>query len=199
MSTEAKGAGVRVEPDRAVADDIRLVADVLRKDRKATAEFVARYADCVYAYVRWRVMSRSEAVEDLVQEIFLAAWKSLGNFQGQAGLRPWLLGIARHKVEDYYRRRLREAEWSDLDEASDGHAVIPSYDERLDRASEQEQIRRTLAGLPEPYGLVLLWRYLENRSVREIARLTGRTEKAIERLLARAREQFRKRWNHAES
>jgi DNA-directed RNA polymerase specialized sigma24 family protein len=45
---------------------------------------------------------------------------------------------------------------------------------------------------------VLLWRYLENRSVREMAQLAGKTEKAIERLLARAREQFRRRWNRAQ-
>jgi len=44
----------------------------------------------------------------------------------------------------------------------------------------------------------LLWRYTENLSTREMAQNAGKTEKAIERLLARAREHFRRRWNHAE-
>src|SRR5216683_7234242 len=83
-------------------DDIRLVAEVLRKDRKATAEFVSRYTDSVYAYVRRRVMPQTEVAEDLVQEVFVAAWQGLKNYRGDASLRSWLLGIARHKVDDYY-------------------------------------------------------------------------------------------------
>src|SRR5262249_14746174 len=98
------------ETDINAADDIRLVSEVLRKDRKATAEFVERYTNCVYSYVRPRVMPHAEAVEDLVQEVFLAAWRSLGNFRGEASLHHWLRGIARHKVEDYYRKRLCEPE-----------------------------------------------------------------------------------------
>src|SRR5215469_5033897 len=57
--------------------DRELVAEILSKDRKATAEFVARYADHVYAYVRRRLIPRADLVEDLVQEVFLAAWESL--------------------------------------------------------------------------------------------------------------------------
>jgi DNA-directed RNA polymerase specialized sigma24 family protein len=48
--------------------------------------------------------------------------------------------------------------------------------------------------LPESYSLVLLWRYWEGRSAREMASATGKTEKAVERLLARARTRFRELW-----
>src|SRR5262249_1818103 len=151
-----------VEVDSNLADDMKLVGEVLSKDRKATAEFVARYADCVYSYVRRRVMPRPEAVEDLVQETFLAAWQNFQKFRGEAGLGPWLLGIARHKVEDYYRRRLREAEWPHLDDESIPQpAVIPRYEERLDWARRQKKVERILAALPEAYALALLWRYTE--------------------------------------
>ncbi len=47
-------------------EDMKLVVEVLRKDRKATAEFVSRYTDSVYAYVRRRVMPQTEVAEDLV-------------------------------------------------------------------------------------------------------------------------------------
>jgi RNA polymerase sigma-70 factor (ECF subfamily) len=186
------------ETDINAADDIRLVREVLRKDRKATAEFVERYTNCVYSYVRPRVMPHAEAVEDLVQEVFLAAWRSLGNFRGEASLHQWLRGIARHKVEDYYRKRLREPEVRvEIEEALPELTVIPRYEEQLDRASNLQKTYRVLARLPETYGLVLLWRYLEQRSAREMAQRTGKSEKAIERLLARAREHFRKEWNDA--
>ena len=180
-----------------VADDIRLVSEVLRKDRKATAELVERYSDCVYSYVRRRVMPRAEA-EDMVQEVFLAAWHGLGNFRGEASLGHWLLGIARHKIQDYYRKRLREPEMSnEIDEAFPELTGNLTYEERLDYANAQEKTYRILAKLPETYGLVLRCRYLEQHSAREMAELTGKTEKAIERLLARARDHFKKEWNDA--
>jgi len=185
--------------DANAADDIRLVSQVLNKDRKATAEFVERYTDCVYSYVRRRVMPQADAVEDLVQEVFLAAWDSLENFRGESGLRHWLLGIARHKIEDYYRKRLREPEVpNEIDQDPSEQAVIPAPEAQLDHRSSLEKTHRVLARLPEIYSLVLLWRYLEQRSTREMAQLTGRTEKAIERLLARARDRFRKEWENGD-
>ncbi len=71
------------------------------------------------------------------------------------------------------------------------------YEEQMDRMLLQKKAQRVLASLPEAYCLALLWRYQEERSAREMAQLTGKTEKAIERLLARAREHFKRRWNHA--
>lgn len=140
-------------------------------------------------------MPRAEAVDDLVQEVFLAAWQGLGKFRGESGLRQWLLGIARHKVEEYYRRRLREAEWPENDEGNPLEpAVLPLFEEELDRSALETTVRRTMGLLPETYSLALFWRYLEGRSVREMAQLTGKTEKAMERLLARARESFRRSW-----
>ena len=171
---------------------------VLRKDRKATAEFVALHADAVHSYVRLRLIPRGDLVEDLVQEVFLAAWEGLSRFRGESSLRSWLLGIARHKVEDYYRTRLRDPEA--LPDGEEGSAAEPllveaRLDEFLDRARLHARTRQVLETLSEKYSLVLLWRYWEKRSALEMAEKTGKTEKAIERLLARAREQFRRKWN----
>jgi RNA polymerase sigma-70 factor (ECF subfamily) len=173
-----------------------LVAAILRKDRKATARFVAEYTDGIYGYVRHRLAPRADLVDDVVQDIFLAALGSLANFLGNAPLRSWLLGIARHKVEAYYRQRLREPEPL----ADGGHGSEPAaggtpIDELIDRKRLEAKTQRVLRQLPESYSLALLWRYWESRSVREMAVATGKTEKAIERLLARARARFRDLWD----
>jgi RNA polymerase sigma-70 factor (ECF subfamily) len=181
--------------DIGTVDEQRLVAEVLAKDRKATAEFVARCADWLYSFVRHRLAPRTEMVEDLVQEVLLAAWQGLPSFRADANLRSWVLGIARHKVEDYYRRRIREAESNEEEDSAAELAVVPMFEQQLDSAIQQERVQATLALLPEAYGLALLWRYRDGKSAREMAQLTGKTEKAIERLLARARENFRRRWN----
>lgn len=180
--------------------DQDLVAEILRRDRKATAEFVVRCADHVYGYVRRRLVPRADLVEDIVQEIFLAAWQNLDKFRGDSSLRGWVLGIARHKVEDYYRIRMRELQIEEGDEVSCEDTVsFHDLEKSLETRQASEMARETLAGLPETYGLILLWRYWSGRSLRQIANETGRTEKAIERLLARARIEFKKRWNERQS
>ena len=177
----------------------QLVEQVLSKDRKATAEFVAFCTDSVYSFVRKRLLPRVELVEDVMQEILLAAWQSLPKFRRDASLRSWILAIARHKVDDYYRRRLRETDITEEGELSAEPAIEPLLDRHLDAAAEQDRVERTLALLPEAYTLALIWRYRDEKSVREMAQLSGKTEKAMERLLARARQNFRKEWNHAQS
>ena len=196
MASLERPAEPTVGPELQI-EDAQLVAAVLRKDRKATAEFVSRYADPLYRYVRSRLTPRTDLVEDLVQEVFLAAWQHLPGYRAASSLQAWLLGIARHKVEDYYRGVLRQAE--PLGEAEE--ETIPdtgelAIEDRLDQQRMQQKMQRVLAGLTPDYRIALLWRYWEKRSAREMAAATGRTEKGIERLLSRARTQFKERWNH---
>ncbi len=176
------------------ADERRLVAAVLGRDRKATAELISRYADPIYAYVRHRLAPRADLVEDLCQEVFLAALDSLPTFRGASPLRAWLLGIARHKVEAYYRERLRAPEPLGEGDDMEPTAQAPLFDEVIDRERVEARTHRVLQKLPESYSLVLMWRYWEGRSASEMAMATGRTEKAVERLLARARMRFKVLW-----
>jgi DNA-directed RNA polymerase specialized sigma24 family protein len=60
--------------------------------------------------VRHRLAPRADLVDDVVQDVFLAALGGLSTFRGTSPLRSWLLGIARHKVESFYRQQLREPE-----------------------------------------------------------------------------------------
>ena len=110
--TPSEASAPRLTPvvDQSSEEERELVAAILRKDRKATARFVAEYTDRVYGYVRHRLAPRADLVDDVVQDVFLAALGSLSSFLGNAPLRSWLLGIARHKVEAFYRQQLREPE-----------------------------------------------------------------------------------------
>lgn len=188
------GAGTVVE-GAGQSRDLALVRRIQRRDRKAIAEFVAEHADAVYGYVRFRLAPRCEATDDVVQDVFLAAWQKLPTYRGESPLRAWLLGIARHKIQDVYRERLRAPvalpDGDDPDELAAGGSPV---DDEIDRKRLCERAAEVLRELPEAYGTALLWRYWEAVRVAEMASATGKTEKAIERLLSRARDAFRRRW-----
>lgn len=189
------------EPNRAGGagshGDAKLVQALLARNRKAAAEFVSLYTDPVYAYVYQRLIPRTDLVDDIVQDVFLAAWDSLTKFEGRSSLKTWLLGIARHKVETHYRSRLREL--VSLDEGEEGvsePAEEPDFDRVIDKTRAMLRTRSVLQDVPETYRLLLQWRYWEKRSLKEMADGIGRSEKAVERALARARQDFRRRWEH---
>jgi RNA polymerase sigma-70 factor (ECF subfamily) len=201
---DSPSAGAAAEPQRTDEsvtlgrpEERELVAAVLRKDRKAAARFVAAHIDAVYGYARHRLTPRAELVDDVVQEVFLAALDGLAAFQGQSSLRTWLIGIARHKIEDVYRQRLRAPEavddLSSVEEELRSETTPP--DERIDTARLRAKARHVLAQMPERYGSMLLWRYWEHRSTREMAAAIGTTEKSVERTLARARARFKELWS----
>ena len=117
-------------PESAAGTELRdeqsLLQAVLARERKATAQFVDLCTDWIYGFVRRRLMPRSELVEDVMQEILFAAWQALPNFREEASLRSWVLGIARHKVDDYYRRRICETDLpEDEDESEEPRAQHP--------------------------------------------------------------------------
>ena len=196
-SPAAESLSRSAEPQtHAFATDERdLVAAILQRDRKAAAEFVSRYADPIYGYVSRRLAPRADLVEDVVQDVFLVALQKLETFAMQSSIVGWLLGIARHKVEDFYRAQLREPDpFPDDTDGFDAGSVESNLDEVIDAARAQEKTRRILEQLPAVYASVLLWRYWEGRTAKEMAAQTGKTEKSIERLLARARVHFKRLW-----
>jgi RNA polymerase sigma-70 factor, ECF subfamily len=168
---------------------------ILDRDRKAIAELVSLHADAIYRFIHHR-LDRRDAVDDLVQDVFLAALKAIGRFRVESSLRTWLLGIARHKIADYYRERLRSLSLEETPTLSDEAASDMRIDESMDRRKIEERARTVLSTLPDAYRAVLVCRYWDQRSVGEIAEMSGKTEKSIERLLARARQQFKRRWIH---
>jgi RNA polymerase sigma-70 factor (ECF subfamily) len=134
----------------------------------------------------------------VVQDVFLSALKGLATFEGQSSLRTWLIAIARHKIEDIYRQQLRLPEaLEDMDPVEEGlflASTSTSLDEQIDATRARARVRNVLAQMRERYGLILLWRYWERRTTREIAIAIGTTEKSVERTLARARARFKELW-----
>ena len=139
----------------------------------------------VYGYFVRRCPDKATA-EDLTSETFLAAMDAARRWDSPPISVPWLIGVARHKLADHYRRRhdrftVPVAELPEPIDPTDG------WEAELDRIVAES----VLARLSEQHRTVLALRYLDDRSVPECAELIGRTVHATEALLVRARRAFR--------
>ena len=197
-ATYCKKKKLTLLAERIHQSDWELAAAILSRDRKATARLVELHSDAVHRYVWRRLTPKVEMVNDIVQDVFVAAWGALRSYSGEASLQTWLLGIARNKVEDHYRLTLRQP-LEELESVTDEiPAAEADLDGDLDAEREASRAAQTLAELPYEYATALRWRYWEGRSARDVAAASGRTEKAVERLLARARDRFKEHWQRKE-
>ena len=142
----------------------------------------------VYGYFVRRCADRATA-EDLTSETFLAAMDAARKESPPPMTLPWLIGVARHKLADHYRRRQNRMNvpMADLPEPVE---PLDHWDTELDRLVAES----VLARLPEQHRTVLSLRYLDDCSVGECAELIGRTVHATEALLVRARRAFKKEY-----
>jgi RNA polymerase sigma-70 factor (ECF subfamily) len=165
--------------------DTELLRLVQVRDRAALEKLYQRCLPSLWRFVCARLRGDLHAAEDIVSETFLAAVRSAVTFVPEVGTATgWLIGIARHKLAD--RRRLMERAFSP------GFA----HEKRQERSPFEavdvhEQVLVTLERMPDEERQVLEWKYLEELAVAEIAERLGRTEKAVEALLYRARRSFR--------
>lgn len=135
--------------------------------------------------------------DELVQEVFLHSLKQLPLFRGESSLWTWMCSIARHEIADYYRKKyakkaLKTLPLMDWLVHDMGHDLT---DETPCDASElAEVVRATLSHMTPRYRALLLGKYLDEFSVKELALRHDKSEKSIESDLFRARREFKDLW-----
>ena len=158
------------------------------------AELYDRYLPYVWRYVHNRLPGNPEAGQDVVGETFLAAIRGVGGFSEHMGsIAAWLTGIARHKLADVYRERRPPVSHLAVSRRCQAAGADPPT--AAGDAETRQRVVRAMHQLADEDRLLLEWKYLEDLSVREIAARWGRTEKAIEAQLYRARRSFRQFWS----
>lgn len=146
-------------------------------DRAAFETLCERYLPVVYN--RCRMLLPPEAVEDVAQEVFVAALRSLRQFQGRALVRTWIAAITHNKVADFYRQRSRRPVTTALED--DGHA-LPAADGWEENAAVRVALRR----LPTHYQEVLLFRFMDGLAFDQIAQTLGISLEAVKSRYRRA-------------
>jgi len=146
----------------------------------------------VYGYLLARCGSRATA-EDLTSEAFLAAVANLERNPVSQVSTSWLVGVARHKLVDHWRRQARE-ERSLRAVSGDAEDAEDPWDAELDAL----RARQVLGELGPHHRAALTLRYLDGLGVPEVARHLDRTVHATEALLVRARSAFRRHYEEGE-
>ena len=180
--------------DRADCD---LIAAVLQGDTASFEPLIGKYSPRLFATVR-RYARRESEVEDIVQEVWSKAFQKLSSFRREAPFEHWLMRMTVRTCYDFLRghRRNREFNFSELSDAEsdwlDRFVAGPGQaDEQADAA--RALVQRLLAQLSPPARLVITLLEIEERSVKEIAHLTGWSVPLVKVRAFRARAEMRKR------
>jgi len=178
------------------ASDAELIAAVLRGDAASFEPLVQKYSPRIFATAR-RYARRESEVEDIVQEIWLKAYGKLASFRGDAPFDHWLMRLAVRTCYDFLRghQRNREATFTDLTEPEDDwlerFAAAPeATSENADAA--KQLVERLLEQLSPPARMVITLLEIEDRTVKEIAELTGWSVALVKVRAFRARAEMRK-------
>lgn len=150
------------------SEDTAFVAALQAGDPEAWEKFANRYSTKLRQYLSYRLPT-AESIDDVLSEIFIGTVRTIGQFANDVSLSTFVYSITHRKIADYWRRQTTTVALADV--------TITETHELLSR-------------LPEVMQNALLLRYYVGLSIVEIAQILGRSFKATESLLSRARQQF---------
>ncbi len=147
--------------------------------------------DYVYSFVFIRTAYDAQITEEIVQESFAAAWLAHERFQNRSMYRTWLCAIAKNKLCEHYRKS-----------ASDERHQIPGIDNLVEQSPDFElesvvlrnetrmQVAKALNQINPLYRYSLIMKYIDGYSIKQIAKHLGRTTKAVDGVLQKAKKSF---------
>lgn len=175
-------------------------------------DWVSLYADDLYRWAMHKTNDR-ETSEDLVQETFLAAFKSQDKFQGDSQPKTWLFSILNHKVIDFHRKKFREAviNQSSTNLLSDDADVLDNFfdnegawkanasplnwqeheEHLLDNEEFKGALQRCMKELPEKWFYAIHFKYLEGKGGQQICQELRITSSNYWKMLQRAKFQLK--------
>jgi RNA polymerase sigma-70 factor (ECF subfamily) len=174
-------------------DDAQLVFRCLEGDTEAYGDLIRRYQGAVYA-TAFYYGGRYGAAEDIAQEAFMAAYRSLPWLKEAEKFGPWLKSITCRTAANWLRRHQRRAL---VETPLPSRRPVSIEDARegprgnLERNERFERVQAAIDTLPERYRLPVILRYLQELSYDEITVFTGESRDEIRGILQRAGRQLR--------
>ncbi|UCD48717.1 MAG: RNA polymerase sigma factor [Phycisphaerales bacterium] len=170
-----------------------LVERFRQGDDSAFDRIVERHAAEVAALAN-RLLGWPQDVDDVVQEVFLAALTGLKTFRGDCRLRSWLFTITLNKCR-HHRRRLSRRRSFRIDETAASLCLDENAEMMAIDAESLARVRQTVRALPPKYREVVVLRYLQGLETAEICWLLGVTTNTLNVRLTRARKKLKDELN----
>jgi RNA polymerase sigma-70 factor (ECF subfamily) len=162
--------------------DERLLVEAAQKDPARFAELYENHFERVYAYVVRRVRDRAET-EDVTSEVFHHALANLHKYEWRGiPFAAWLYRIAANLIADRWQRMGREPLADDAEQIETAQAAGGEHEEVERRAT----LFRLVESLPEEQRRVVVLRFVEQKSIKEVAKEIRKTEGAVKQLQFRA-------------
>ena len=163
--------------------------------RRQFSQIYDKYVDKIYRFVYFKVNSQ-ETAEDLCSEVFFRGWKVFQERKKIENTQAFLYQIARNLVTDFYREKGKFQTIS-TEFAREIVDPKPNSEEKALINSDIEEVRAVLVGLKEDYQNVIIWHYVDNYSISEIAKMSDKSEGAIRVTLHRALKELKNRVSEA--
>jgi len=159
-----------------------LVHKAKRGDKEAFGKLYRKYLGTIYRYIFFRVNQDRPQAEDLTEMVFFKSWEKLDKFNEHGpGFRAWIYTIAHNLVIDYYRESKLQVE---LNEAIPDESQ--NIEEKVFQDLENKNLMEAIKQLSEEQREVIIMKFIERLSNKEISRILNKNEVAIRALQYRA-------------
>lgn len=163
-----------------------LLSRLKQGDPKAVAAWYKEYQPRLIAYMSKKVGNEKDS-EELVQEVFLNCLKHLPLFMGKSSIFTWMCSIARHEIADYYRKRYAKKA---LKYVPLGEILL--NEDIADAHESAAKVKHVLSQMKAESIELLMKKYIDQQKVVQISQELGKTTRAVESELFRARQEFKK-------
>lgn len=184
--------------EQMLQDENKLIKKIINGEQNAFKLLYLKYSDLLFAYILHHIDDDRDAALDIWQDTWVVFVEKVNDFKYRCSIFTWLCAIAKNKIFDYYRNAKNKELFQPI-----GNLNFDIDAEELDVGSidveTQVDVITVLASLTNEYRYLLEVRYLENKSVDEISNEIGKSYKATESILSRAREAFRKKIKHVKN
>jgi RNA polymerase sigma-70 factor, ECF subfamily len=159
-------------------------------DSRAFSELYDRFAGAIYRFINMKLRHREQS-EDVLQEVFIKAWRGLSGFEVKQGhFSAWLYRIATNAVNDHFRKAYRKPENLELNENMEVYAKEETSEE-MDKAQDFSRIKNALEFLPIKYKEVLELRYVQDLTIEETSFALKKSKLAVRLSQHRALKKLR--------
>lgn len=180
--------------------DISIIQKVLDGNTEAFGVLVDRYGTMVFQVIH-RIIGNREESEDISQEVFIRAFRQLGQFRGDAAFSSWLYRIAWNLSLDRLDKRRKEA-WIEIGELTETHTLNNVVNEPyhvMDAAERKRSLMIEVEKMEAPDRLLVDLYYRDDKSVKEIAWIMGIGESNVKIRLHRIRKKLKNRFGISEN